>query len=184
MSLELFYIWKDARVWALWNCYAPQLSGASVLYFLILSLFRVLLWGGASVADGLMAGILVLAWILSGLIYVEAVMCWLEGCNILCLLIWQATLFIQNGCGTDYLLRLEGALDTHMPWIIDLFITLCHMTKSVNLSLSFRFLLIQSYWFQILAGIDSWPSPSLFLTLTKWQWSRSVMSDSLQPHGL
>ena len=115
MNLELFYIWKDARVWALWNCYAPQLSGASVLYVLILSLFRALLWSGASVADGLMAGILVLAWILSGLIYVEAVMWWLDGCNILCLLIWHATFFIQNGCGTDYLLWLEGALDTHMP---------------------------------------------------------------------
>ena len=146
MNLELFYIWKDARVWALWNCYAPQLSGASVLYVLILSLFRALLWSGASVADGLMAGILVLAWILSGLIYVEAVMWWLDGCNILCLLIWQATFFIQNGCGTDYLLWLEGALDT-CPWIIDLFITLCHMTKSVNLGLNFRFLLIHSYWF-------------------------------------
>ena len=77
MNLELFYIWKDARVWALWNCYAPQLSGASVLYFLILSLFRMLLWGGASLSgwwlDGRHPG--------SSLNSLRAHIC--GGCNVL-----------------------------------------------------------------------------------------------------
>ena len=37
--------------------------------------------------------ILFLSWVASGLTIGEAVMWWLDGCNIFCLLIWQATFF-------------------------------------------------------------------------------------------
>ena len=52
-------------------CYAPQLSGASILCFLILSSFRAHhRWRGPG-----------------------GVMWWLEGCSSLCFLIWQAIFF-------------------------------------------------------------------------------------------
>ena len=69
--------------------YAPQLSGASILCFLILSLRKVHRRGHCSswLLDGRHS--LFASWVPSGLTVGAAVMWWLDGCNSLCLLIWQ-----------------------------------------------------------------------------------------------
>ena len=76
----------------------PQLSRASILCFLILTLLRVHCWGTgvAAVADGLMVGILFLSCVPSGLTIDMAVTWCFDGCSILCLLIWQAIFFIHS----------------------------------------------------------------------------------------
>ena len=58
---------KSLGSWESFLWYAPQLSRASILCLLILSLLRVHSWA--------------------------AVMWRLDGCNVLCLLIWQVTFF-------------------------------------------------------------------------------------------
>ena len=69
--------------------YAPQLSRASILCFLIPSLLRVHCWGGCRswLLDG--GHSLFPSWVPLWLAIGAAVMWWLDGCNILCLLIWQ-----------------------------------------------------------------------------------------------
>ena len=75
---------------------APQLSRANVLYFLILSFFRVYSWGDGCSDWLLLAGIQFPAWVSSGLTVGVDLMQWLDGCNVLCLLIQQAMLFIHG----------------------------------------------------------------------------------------
>ena len=75
---------------------APQLSRASVLYFLILSFFRVYSQGDGCSDWLLLVGIQFPAWVSSGLTVGVALMQWFDGCNVLCLLIRQAMLFIHR----------------------------------------------------------------------------------------
>ena len=75
---------------------APQLSRANVLYFVILSFFRVYSWGDGCSDWLLLAGIQFPAWVSSGLTVGVDLMQWLDGCNVLCLLIQQAMLFIHG----------------------------------------------------------------------------------------
>ena len=74
--------------------YAPQLSGVSILSFLILSFLRVHRWGWLRWLPGRWtwqwAAHLSPSWVPSGLTVWVAVMWWLDGCNVLCLLVWQA----------------------------------------------------------------------------------------------
>ena len=63
-------------------CRAPQLSGASVLCFFILSLLRVCDQGGSS-GNCYVSGILFESWVPSGLTIRVAVMRWLDNGNIL-----------------------------------------------------------------------------------------------------
>ena len=88
MNWVLFYVWEDAKGWAHWNhsfdMYLSCLGPASCVFpSWVSSACTVGRWLRA---DGLMAGMLFLS---CG----AALMWWLDGCNILCLLIWQATFF-------------------------------------------------------------------------------------------
>ena len=77
-------------------CYAPQLSGASILCFLILSPLRVHRCGWVQQLTARWQAFFVSS--LSSLRghHQAAVMCWLDGCNILCWLIWQAIFLIHS----------------------------------------------------------------------------------------
>ena len=69
--------------------YAPQLSGASILFFLILSLIRVV----AASAGGLIASILFLFLVPSGLTIWMTALWWHDCCSIIYLFIWWKTFF-------------------------------------------------------------------------------------------
>ena len=90
----LFYIWEDARVWAHWNhSFDMHLSYLGPVSCVFSSWVSGCTIGVAAAADCLTAGTLFLSWAPSGLIITEAVMWWLNGCNIVCLLIREATFF-------------------------------------------------------------------------------------------
>ena len=78
--------------------YAPQLFGASILCFLILSVLKVQGWGrgGAYSVWWFNVGVIFLSWIPSGLTIRLVVMWWHDGCNSPFLLTWQVTFFIHK----------------------------------------------------------------------------------------
>ena len=94
MNLAFLYVWEDAEVWAHWNhSFDIHLS-----YLGQHSVFShpespQKLWQVAAVAGGLMVGILFLSWIPLEVTIEAAIIWWLDGVNILCLLIQQATFF-------------------------------------------------------------------------------------------
>ena len=93
--------------------YAPQLSGASILCFPILSLLRVHCWGWVWLWDwerGSQKSICLLPEFPQG--SPSGIDTWLDGCNILYLPIWQATFFFQWYQRNYHLLSFEQMLFT------------------------------------------------------------------------
>ena len=100
--------------------YSPQLSGASILCFLILSLLRVHHWGMGGCSSWLLdcGHSWFPSWVPSGL---TVWACGLDGCNILCLPIWQAAFLVH----VSNFLILWSSLYIYLLNIMELFIYLC-----------------------------------------------------------
>lgn len=76
MNLVLFYVWEGTKVWVHWNHSLDmnfELSEGSILCFSVLRVLKM-----ASLGCTIEVGCS--SW-------------WLDGCNVLCSLIWQATFF-------------------------------------------------------------------------------------------
>ena len=106
-------------------CYVPQLSGTSILHF------------SSEVSSSCSVGAAAIWWLLddrhplvpfSELTVRAAVMCWLDGCNILCLLTWQAIFYLSTHRTVNELRSLSVLMEENfleslvyscylMPWV-------------------------------------------------------------------
>ena len=103
MNVALFHLWEGENHWACWNhsfdrhlSYLRSVSPSWV--FSGCTSGERLQW-----LDGSVVNILFLSWVPSGLTVWVAVLGWLDGCNILSLLTWQATFFYS-----EYFMRGRG----------------------------------------------------------------------------
>ena len=80
MNLALFYVWEDTRVWADWNhSFDMHLNHPGPVSYFSTSWIP----SRYTVGDGCSK-------------------CWLDSCNILCLLIWQAFFIHTMNCFTAF----------------------------------------------------------------------------------
>ena len=96
-NLAVFCVWEDARVWAYFLWYATQLTGATIRCFFFhpeSPQGALWAWAGGWLQHRLLDGRQFVSTQSSPRAHLwAAVMWWLDGCNILCLLIWQVTFF-------------------------------------------------------------------------------------------
>ena len=97
-NLALFYVWEDARVWAHWNhSFAMHLSYLGPASHSFPSWVPSgCTFGGGCRGWGLGSGQPICLHPASPQGSLLGQLQWLDGYNILCLLIWQATFFIHN----------------------------------------------------------------------------------------